>query len=78
MKISHKKFDLHIWGLKIPGREYEAFIITKNGVKLDINKTPPRNTVSPKEVQKYYLIHAKEVYFRYRDRLRANRNGETK
>jgi len=29
MKISHKKFDLYIWELKIPGREYEAFIITK-------------------------------------------------
>lgn len=72
-QIPHKKFDLEITLLG-ESCNYYAYITTKNGKRLNIDKASPKASTPWEEVKKYYLIHAKDTYFRYRDKVREEKN----
>ena len=75
--INHKKFELCINIIGVPGNEYSASITTRNGKYLEIDKPALKSSTPWEEVKKYYLIHAKNTYFRYRDKLKERRKNET-
>jgi hypothetical protein len=72
--INHRKFELWIDIVGVPGNEYSASITTRNGKYLEIDKPAPKASTPWEEVKKYYLIHAKNTYFRYRDKVREKNN----
>jgi|SRR4028118_1810906 hypothetical protein len=70
--IEHKKFTLTIT-LIGDSCNYSAKIRTRNGDYLEIDVASPKASTPWEEVKKYYLIHAKNTYFRHRDKLREER-----
>lgn len=71
-QIEHKKFSLEITLLG-ESCNYYAYITTKNGKWLNVNVSSPKASTPWEKVKKYYLIHAKDTYFRYRDKLREKK-----